>query len=459
MLLLLATTTAIRGRSATATVNNVQRNNNNNRPFSPDMNHYVSPFMGAQMHDVDDESIEQRLQAAFAQSKKKMKLQQRTLQPLVLVPGLGGSRLFASRSNAQEPHWWCRGTTSKDKPYPIWIALQRMIPYVTLECFLHDFQPRYNTSDRVIRSTPGITIEPHKFGGVEGVTYLVDLMTSKSRYMEPLIRFYEMNGYRAGHSIRAAPYDFRMGTAEFMSPGGYFSQLKDLIEDTFHRNNATRVHVLGHSLGGPVANLFLSRYVNKQWKDKFIASFISIGGPFGGAPITASLVFTGFNYGIPTLKAEDLLPIIREMGSNAAMFPRIASERPFIFSPVQNYTTRTMGDLFRSVGDERFVSLLERELSVRLDEAPQVPTHCIYGLHYPTPSEFTVKSLRPPVADVTNVDYGDGTVTVDSLRLCDNFANLQREPVNVFAMEKNSSHVEIIMNPDLWAKLMSITAP
>jgi lecithin-cholesterol acyltransferase len=97
-------------------------------------------------------------------------------------------------------------------------------------------------------------------------------------YVHKLFTQLEQNGYKGGINLHSATVNFRFGTHEQILDGE-FEKIKKLIEQTAIRNNK-KVHLIGHSYGANLANFFLSDYVNSQWKDRYIKSFIPIGNIF-----------------------------------------------------------------------------------------------------------------------------------------------------------------------------------
>lgn len=74
--------------------------------------------------------------------------------------------------------------------------------------------------------------------------------------------------------------------------GDYFKDLQELVEETYQKNNNTRVVVIGHSMGNPVFLYFLNRQP-QSWKDKFIQSFVTLAGVWGGAVKPLRLMASG----------------------------------------------------------------------------------------------------------------------------------------------------------------------
>ena len=69
-------------------------------------------------------------------------------------------------------------------------------------------------------------------------------------------------------------------------------RFKNLIENTYQRNANMSVVLLGHSMGNPMSLYFLNRMTN-QWKAKFIRSFISLNGVWGGSMKLIRLMVSG----------------------------------------------------------------------------------------------------------------------------------------------------------------------
>jgi len=72
----------------------------------------------------------------------------------------------------------------------------------------------------------------------------------------------------------------------------FYRNFKALIEETYAMNNNTRVVLLGHSMGNPTALYFLNHQA-QSWKDKFIQSFVSLAGVWGGSVKTLRLFASG----------------------------------------------------------------------------------------------------------------------------------------------------------------------
>ena len=61
------------------------------------------------------------------------------------------------------------------------------------------------------------------------------------------------------------------------SSSGYFTKLKNLIEDTYTANGNRKITLMSHSLGCPYTLVFLNKQT-KDWKDKYIFQWITLSG-------------------------------------------------------------------------------------------------------------------------------------------------------------------------------------
>jgi len=73
----------------------------------------------------------------------------------------------------------------------------------------------------------------------------------------------------------------------------YLKDLQQLIVSCYEQNGHQRVILLGHSMG----NLYIHHLLTHQsdsWKRKYVKSFISLSGPWGGAVKTVRLEISGW---------------------------------------------------------------------------------------------------------------------------------------------------------------------
>lgn len=92
--------------------------------------------------------------------------------------------------------------------------------------------------------------------------------------------------------------------------GQYFVALKALVEDTYELNHKTPVTFIAHSLGC----LYLLYFLNRQtqdWKDKYVSSFMGLGGPWGGAVKPLKVIASGDDLGISIVSHSRMREVLR----------------------------------------------------------------------------------------------------------------------------------------------------
>ncbi|MGH8067871.1 MAG: lipase/acyltransferase domain-containing protein [Candidatus Entotheonellia bacterium] len=197
---------------------------------------------------------------------------------------------------------------------------------------------------------------PQRFSNQPGVKVKVKHYgNSKSApFYEPLYAFLEAAGYVRNVNIRVAGYDSRL-TPDM---DGFLERTIALIEETYHRNHNTPVHLVGHS-NGPLYAQYLLTHTSQAWKNQFIHGFTPIAGNWPGQGLLYALYFTGLNvidFTFPTNAAN--------AASSAAMYQThpssyMSSADPAIFGNQEvvvavqggtEYTPQDNQQLFQDAG-------------------------------------------------------------------------------------------------------------
>ena len=50
----------------------------------------------------------------------------------------------------------------------------------------------------------------------------------------------------------------------------------------YEDNGNTKVTLVVHSMGGPVSLYFLTKFIDQNWKNKYIANYITLAGAWSG---------------------------------------------------------------------------------------------------------------------------------------------------------------------------------
>lgn len=371
--------------------------------------------------------------------------------PVILIPGDGGSQLVAKLNKTTSPHYLCRKYTSDYES--IWLNLEELLPEV-LDCFVDNMRLWYDPKTRTTFNTPGVDIRASGFGGTDSVEYLdpnpVSHFSSSLAYFYFIVDDLVSMGYTRGLSVRGAPFDFRKAPNEL---GDYFVNLQKLVEDTYTKNNNTKVVVVAHSMGNPVFLYFLNRQ-QQSWKDKFIQSFVTLSGVWGGALKPLRLMSSGDNLGVIIVNTHAIRPQQRSMPSTAFLMPDIHFWKPsevLVVTPEKNYTVADYKQFFTDMNfTDGYSMRMDTENLVRDLIPPEVPVHCIHGSGVATPEAFVFGKGQFPDTYPSQVDGdGDGTVNIRSLLGCLRWVGKQKYPVAHVALNGSSSeHMSILSNTD-----------
>lgn len=356
------------------------------------------------------------------------------------------------------PGWFCHHDSDW---FRIWVNIVEWVPFVSLDCWLHNMKPVYDRDKKLLRNAKGVHIRAADYGGVGGIRYLDNgLLKELGGYTAKMINYFKEFGYEEGVSFRGAGFDWRLGPKEWMVNGEY-DNFKNLIEDTYYKNNKSRVHLLGHSLGCPFISYFLAKHVDQSWKDQFVASLVALGGSYGGTVVALASYALGTNYGIPILNPFSLRPLASQFGSLAWMLPIRSMEhwkaKPIIFSKHKNYTLADLKELFDHIGHTHTFDIVSNEEQCDKLLPPNVPVHCIYGTNVPTVTQLYIDNVKQPI-DVAVLKYenGDGVVTVDDLQLCDQFKTKQNHTVTVHQF-KGTDHALMVQEHRVLDEILHFT--
>ena len=207
---------------------------------------------------------------------------------------------------------------------------------------------------------------------------------------------------------------------------GYFTALKQLVEKMYEENDNTKVSLLVASQGGPVSLYFLTRLVTQDWKDTYIDTYIPLAAAFAGGShlihilLTGPVILSGTAVDEVDTRDEDrTIPAIYWLIPHASFW----NDTVLVVTPSRNYTANDYKELFADVGYpqgyEQF-KISENDLEV---PSPNISTHCIYGVGFPTPLSFVYGEGFPD--ERPEVVYGDGDSVVnrESLETCLRWTN------------------------------------
>uniref|UniRef100_A0A7E4V9W5 Group XV phospholipase A2 n=1 Tax=Panagrellus redivivus TaxID=6233 RepID=A0A7E4V9W5_PANRE len=347
--------------------------------------------------------------------------------PIVLVPGDGGTRLDANLTGKPDiVHYTCSRST-KDY-FDLWLNLESFVP-VAIDCWVDNMRLEFNTTLQRSDNSPGVDVRVPDFGTTDSVEWLDPSKASQGNYFAYIADTLVQWGYKKNKNLVAAGFDWRRSPLEL---DDFYVALKSLIQRTYYYNHETPVVVIGHSMGNPIMNYFYHHYVDAAWKAQFLASHVSIAGAWGGSMQIIKLFASGYNmdYYRIILPPSRLRAMQRSFTSSAFLFPHrgVWNENDaFAFTATRNYSVSNVEQFFKDVDYPLGIDQYKLASQALIIDAPGIPVHCIYGTDVQTPETFTwAKGYFPDYQPTTVYGDGDGTVNIKSLRVCNEWA--EKEP-------------------------------
>lgn len=329
------------------------------------------------------------------------------LQPILLVPGFGGSQLEQKEMSPTilDKYQFCCSTQFDWTR--TWVVLSDIIPYAW-ECF----------AERVSRNFINNTWydKPNVFTrniqGLNAIGYLdpSNFITRRETiYFANLVSALQHIGYNSTN-LSGSPYDWRLIPSEQLE---YFNTVKESVEKMSAMSAGERVIITTHSMGGAYIHYFLTRIVDKNWKAKYVEKWISVASPFIGSPKGILAVVSGYNFGIPIVTSAEGLQVGPHIGASYYLMPREATEW-------QNLVTTTKGLTFNSSQTSELLSYAKVQLgaekfSISTNEwstqDPGVKMSLVSGVNVNTDYGYVYDDdafTRGPVS--VKLGSGDGTV-------------------------------------------------
>lgn len=376
------------------------------------------------------------------------------LHPIIIIPGDGGNQLearlnkpesgaasspfstpplisslsFASNvmKNADE-------CPTKSDWYRLWLDVWQLGRSTALKCWADNIQIHYDAETGKSHNTPGVETRVPGWGQTDSVEYLDPswsawILKDVGNYFGTFVTaMVDSLGYERGKSIRAAPYDFRFAP---YSQEAYFRRLKLLIEDTRSLNSGSPVILVSHSLGGLFALHFLNR-MTAEWKRDNVKLFVPIGTPWAGTVVAFNIFAAGYDMGIKVIDPKIIRSEQRSYETGAQLLPHPTLWRPsdeiFLSTPRRNFTANDYDAFFEAlrfpIGKINHDSSLKDmgDVGDRLP-SPGVDVACVYSKGVRTMArliyEDDARFLEGEQPSSYEYSDGDGSVNLDSLRLC-----------------------------------------
>ena len=401
-----------------------------------------------------------------------------SLNPLIIVPGLGTSRVVAIWSKDGSPNvkqldlgnnfeksseWNCR--RYQDEWSTIWFPSVESAGGMSQYCWADNTYVLYNKERNIIMDAEGVRTQVPNFGGIDFVP---------PSYMDPLIQSLQAVGYKNGTTLFSAPYDFRKICSKDMLEE-FSNSFRNLIEKSVSQNNGKPAILLGHDLGSPLVNYFLTKSP-QDWKDKYIKFFVSFSGSFGGCPKALRTLLSGTD--ISNRRESDILRSVSKNFSGIQWMlpsPSVYGDFGLVNFRKVTYTAKDIPKLLRMAGYEDSALIYENivlPVQVQSLQAPHVTTYIFCGENVMTESSYNYNnSLREqPVknypyystelAYANNFDFpqqfnGDGTIPKFALEIPMSWSKTQNQPI-YYRFYQDAEHKEILELQDPVRDFLSI---
>ncbi|MED4583781.1 esterase [Brevibacillus choshinensis] len=334
--------------------------------------------------------------SGFAPNTYKLDVAINTI-PVIVIPGIGGSRLEVEESGKISEIWLGLGDSLigiNDPRHRRLLSLEPIRPNSV------DVQPRED----------GIIIFPERadegFRAIEYLSYSpLDPIRDTTEQYYSMVKQLEKMGYKKFRSLFAMPYDWRYSSTKNAVA------LKQKIDLALQRSGASQVQLVAHSMGGLLVRETLLTNVSYQSK---VNRIIYMGTPFLGAPRAYQAIQYGYNFSIPWLD-EETGKIISEYAP--AVYELLPSKKYF----------QTVGFLKKDKNEPYSYDEFLQDKAIRLSYSPlvkqagklhekwdaktiNVPQYSIVGQGEPTLLGYFFDHYHQAWTPYYDKGMGDGTV-------------------------------------------------
>jgi pimeloyl-ACP methyl ester carboxylesterase len=390
-----------------------------------------------------------RFQEAVRQDRARVSA---LLSPVILVPGLAGSRLQARVYKSSRVNMICKKQHDWQE---MWLSLRSFLPFA-IDCWIDNVRLEFDPATGLARPPDGVETRVPDFGSVESVRHL-DLKSPKlTKYFDAIIELYTKIGYQADRNLFAAPYDFRLAPRQIRE--SFFEPLRRLIDQAATggalppdnsldydatgdgyggESFAKRVTLVCHSMGCTHLLVFL-RQQSAAWRRARIRKVVALSSPWGGATKALKALLVGDQFGLPLVSELKIRDLVRTFPSVAYLLPQSdVYSRPngqqadyggpvLVQTPEKNYRVGQLDELFNELGMERTWRLYQEtsQLLQALKPLDDVQIDCLHGLDVPTVETIIFRNQTDfPDGNYELVEgNGDGTVNYQSLLVCADWA-------------------------------------
>jgi pimeloyl-ACP methyl ester carboxylesterase len=395
--------------------------------------------------------------------------------PVILIPGLGGSRLYDSQKNLK----WCNWQGF----FPHFTNNWRDALTVKYNPLSKEFEEaEYHSPYRTPHWQGGTFAPTADFGGTDGVGNVLSRSVKSSWQFQGILTAAAAMGYTDGVNMLGAPYDFRKITSPSVWRE-YCRSLKALVE---HFGSSSKVVLLSHSMGSALLLTFLVLYLPKvmsprkvaAWKETYIQRWVTVNGAFGGAGKALRSFLSGDNNGMgyicDTGCHDWYQPLLENASGVLWMLPHpqvFSSKAPIVTIGTSAYSAAEVPALLEKVSPLAAAAYRDTVVPLLTVDPPGVPVVCVTSTQPGTPVQCTYPDEALHFSAVTMTDErvyyahesphvqhmcGDGTVPYVSLMVPQRWMD-QGAPVTFIRLnQENVAHTSILIEPEPVKVVMSL---
>ena len=383
------------------------------------------------------------------------------LSPVVLVPGLLGSRLQARVEKASRVNIFCSKSSNWTD---MWLSLRLFLPFA-VDCWLDNVRLEFDPATGFARPPVGVKARVPDFGSVESVRHLDPRSPDITGYFNALIDKYQQLGYTADQNLFAAPYDFRLAPQQLES--SYFVQLRNLIERAQAAASNQKATLVCHSMGCTHLLIFL-RQQAASWRQHHVRKVIALSSPWAGTVKALKALVVGDGLDLPLVGELKMRQLARTFPSISYLLPQAEVFRQpdeyratfggpnLVETPERDYKVADLSDLLRRLNLTTQLAWFEQtSLLIRpLEPLPDVQFDCIHSTNIPTPETIHFRNM----SDFPDGNYeliegdGDGTVNRHSLEVCAEWASRWPDRIRSKVI-RNTNHLGVISHPETLAHI------
>jgi pimeloyl-ACP methyl ester carboxylesterase len=186
------------------------------------------------------------------------------LNPVLLVPGIGGSILHAVSEKGHKERIWVRLFAADHE-----FRAKLFSVYDPLTGKTNSLDK--NTTIEVPDDRSGLyscdILDPAVIFRMDDVYYFHDLITQMTEW-----------GYEEGTTLFGFGYDFRQSNRL----SEHMEKFKTKLQDMYKASGGKKVDIISHSMGGILVKSFLA--LHHDFFEQYVNSWIAVAAPFQGAP-------------------------------------------------------------------------------------------------------------------------------------------------------------------------------